>query len=249
MLFTPDESDYPYVMRNDPVRARLAELIAHRDPPTDLKRASLACGKNHAYLHQFVHRGTPRRLPEDVRYALASHLGVDQSVLRDLAPLPAPLDPHPNPPNVRGGGRTSSADDDQIAVPELRTSNLTQGADPVEPEEGAARWSFPLGWVRHALKANPEALRIVEVDGDSMEPILRSGDQLLIDTERRAPSPPGIFVIFDGVGLIPRSLEFLPNSDPRIVLVRASGNRIKDIEVPLGDIRIIGRAVWHARRL
>lgn len=226
------------------------DLIAHRDPPTDLKRASLACGKNHAYLHQFVHRGTPRRLPEDVRHALAAHLGVDQSVLREANPLPPPLDPHPNPPgNLRTGENDNARDDEQVFISEIRASDVAQGATQADPKPDAARWSFPLGWVKYALKATPTSLRMVGVDGDSMEPDLRSGDHLLIDTGRRAPSPPGIFVIFDGVGLIARSLEFLPNSDPAIVLVRSPGERVRDVEVPLDHIQIIGRAIWHARRL
>lgn len=237
-------------MLNDSVRNRLVDLIAHRDPPTDLKRASLACGKNHAYLHQFVHRRTPRRLPEDVRHALASHLGVDESVLRDAGPLPAPLDPHPNPPRTDGADlKDSDRDDEQVFVPELRVSNLAGVDDPIKPEGNAARWSFPLGWVRHALKSQPTALRIVSVDGDAMEPALRSGDQLLIDTDRRAPSPPGVFVVFDGVGLIPRSLEYLPNSDPPVVLIHSPSDLVRDLEMPLDDVQIIGRAVWHARRL
>ncbi|MDA1309281.1 MAG: peptidase S24 [Proteobacteria bacterium] len=236
------------------------DLIAHRDPPSDLKRASLACGKNHAYLHQFVHRGTPRRLPEDVRYALAAHLGVDQSVLRNTDLHTPPLDPHPNPPpasrNLQGASDESerlstveALDERIVPVPELRVSNLTVGGDPAEPGENADHWCFPLGWVRHGLKARPEALRIIGVDGDTMEPLFRSGDHLLIDTDRRAPSPPGIFVLFDGVGLIPRMLEFLPNSDPQTVLVRSPGGAVRDLEAPLVDIQIIGRAVWHARRL
>jgi hypothetical protein len=242
-------------MPDDSVRNRLMDLIVHRDPPTDLKRASLACGKNHAYLHQFVHRGTPRRLPEHVRYALASHLGVDQSVLRDGAPLAMPLDPHPNPPRANEGAKTGIAeqgqgtDHGQVFVRELRVRNSAKAKGPPRPEEGEEHWSFPLGWVQHVLKSQPAALRVVNVDGDAMEPSFRSGDQLLIDTDRRAPSPPGVFVIFDGVGLIPRSLEFLPNSEPPVVLIHASSDLVRDVEVPLVNVQIIGRAVWHARRL
>lgn len=171
-------------------------------------------------------------------------------MLRDADPLPIPLDPHPNPPGQAGArGRSGVQDDDQIFISELRTSNLPKGADPITPEPGAARWSFPLGWVKYALKANAASLRMVGIDGNSMEPDFRSGDHLLIDTDRRAPSPPGVFVMFDGVGLIARALEFLPNSDPAIVLIRSSGEMTSNLEVPLDEIHIVGRAVWHARRL
>ena len=33
-----------------------------------------------------------------------------------------------------------------------------------------------------------------------MEPLFLSGDQVLIDVSRKAPVPPGIFVIWDGMG-------------------------------------------------
>ena len=52
----------------DPIRLRLLKLIDTRD--SDLKKVSLAIGKNAAYVHQFIYRGTPKVLPEDVRQAL-----------------------------------------------------------------------------------------------------------------------------------------------------------------------------------
>jgi len=34
---------------------------------------------------------------------------------------------------------------------------------------------------------------MITIDGDSMEPLLASGDRILIDTSQRIPVPPGIF--------------------------------------------------------
>jgi phage repressor protein C with HTH and peptisase S24 domain len=44
--------------------------------------------------------------------------------------------------------------------------------------------------------------RIEIIDGDSTEPLLASGDRILIDTSQREPVPPGIFVIWVGMGLV-----------------------------------------------
>ncbi len=63
---------------NDVVRVRLMQLIVDRK--TNLAAVSRAIGRNHAYLQQFVARGKPKKLPEDVRYALAAFFSVDQSV-------------------------------------------------------------------------------------------------------------------------------------------------------------------------
>ncbi len=65
----------------DSIRQRVLELVADRE--TNLAAVSRAIGRNHAYLHQFVHRGKPHRLPEIVRHALAQHFGIDEAELVD----------------------------------------------------------------------------------------------------------------------------------------------------------------------
>jgi hypothetical protein len=37
---------------------------------------------------------------------------------------------------------------------------------------------------------------------------------VLVDLGRRSPTPPGIFVLHDGMGLVAKRLEYIPNSDP-----------------------------------
>lgn len=56
-----------------------------------LKAASERAGMNHAYLHQFIHKGKPRYLAEQVREALAKAYGVDPERLR-----PPPAKPRPS---------------------------------------------------------------------------------------------------------------------------------------------------------
>ena len=100
----------------DPIRLRVLERIERTG--TDLKKASLACGKNAAYVHQFIYRGTPKILPEDVRESLAKHLGVNDRELRH--PEVPPRKPASRgrksttskrmatPASVRGGQRWAS---------------------------------------------------------------------------------------------------------------------------------------------
>ena len=58
-----------------------------------MKQASEYVGRNHAYLHQFLLRRTPRTFPEEVRYPLAALLGVPEGSLRSGLPLPPPPRP------------------------------------------------------------------------------------------------------------------------------------------------------------
>ena len=252
-------------MKLDPIRRKLLDLIAHRDPPTDLKKASLFCGKNHAYLHQFVHRGTPRKLPEDVRHALAAHLGVDETELR-----------HPQSPPGETGARQASSvtarrpgaytyggpalgepvntvdpatDDSIVAVPEVRVVAAAGGGTLAEYEPLGDDWYFPVAWLRHELRARASDLKIISIDGDSMEPVLQSGDKVLIDTSRTAPSPPGIFVLHDGLGLVAKQIEYVPNTEPPSLVIKSANARYQDYERTVDEINIIGRVIWFARRV
>ena len=69
----------------DAPRKLLLDALARR-PGLTLDKLSVAIGRNHAYLHQYLMRGTPRELPEPVRRALAPLVGVPPD---SLAPGPA----------------------------------------------------------------------------------------------------------------------------------------------------------------
>jgi len=65
------------------VRRRIIAAIAATSPRLSLKQLSRAIGRNDAYMQQFLHRGTPRYLPENARHRLAACLGLDQRQLVD----------------------------------------------------------------------------------------------------------------------------------------------------------------------
>tara|TARA_R100001086_G_C11752077_1_gene235656 strand:+ start:26 stop:559 length:534 start_codon:yes stop_codon:yes gene_type:complete len=58
------------------------------DNNLDLKNVSLAIGRNHAYLHQFINRGIPRKLPEEAREKLAIILGIHPDELKEKTESP-----------------------------------------------------------------------------------------------------------------------------------------------------------------
>jgi phage repressor protein C with HTH and peptisase S24 domain len=60
--------------------SRVAEL------GLSLSELSLKVGKNHAYFQQYIKRGIPNRLPENVRGQVAEILGIDEQLLKDAAP-------------------------------------------------------------------------------------------------------------------------------------------------------------------
>ena len=65
----------------DGVRGMIVSRVAELG--LSLSELSLKVGKNHAYFQQFIKRGVPNRLPEDVRGRVAEILGLEERVLKE----------------------------------------------------------------------------------------------------------------------------------------------------------------------
>jgi len=234
----------------DPVRIRLLKLIQTRD--TDLKKVSVALGKNAAYIHQFIYRGTPKVLPEDVREALAKFLEVDDTELRHTEVPPrkprGSAEPEPSEPVRRRRGKIDVEGFCSVAEIDVRAS-AGPGAAHDGIEESKETWLFPDPVIRHEFRASAKDLRIITIDGDSMEPLLSTGDRMLSDSSQRVPVPPGIFVIWDGMGLVAKRVEHVPHSDPPKVVIKSVNPEYQTYERDAEEVNIIGRVIWAAKRL
>ncbi|MCA3413222.1 MAG: helix-turn-helix transcriptional regulator [Roseomonas sp.] len=235
----------------DPTRLRVMKLIQQRR--TDLKKASLAIGRNAAYLQQYLYRGIPKTLPEDAREALAAFLEVPEESLRpakkeSMDDMKAPMMPPAismMPPAALGAAVPGFS---QIPELDVRAS-AGHGAFHEGDEEIKAVWMFPDAVIRHELRARSANLRIITIDGDSMEPLLASGDRVLVDTAQRVPAPPGIFVIWDGLGIVAKRIEHIPTAEPSRIVIKSVNPLYNDYERPTEDVNIIGRVIWAGKKL
>jgi phage repressor protein C with HTH and peptisase S24 domain len=137
-----------------------------------------------------------------------------------------------------------------VAVPYVKVRPSMGGGQAVdqEPEYGRP-YHFQKSWIKHDLKAEPANLRIMHVEGDSMMPTLMDGDIVLVDIGRRVPTPPGIFVLHDGMGLVAKRLEHLPNSDPPRLRICSDNGQYAAYEGTADEVNIIGRIRWFAREM
>ena len=83
----------------------------------------------------------------------------------------------------------------------------------------------------------------------AMEPLLSSGDHILIDVSRTVLAPPGMFVIWDGIALVGKRIEHVPHSDPARMVLKSINPEYDSHERPAEEIRVVGRAVWLSRKL
>ncbi len=220
----------------DSQRRKLLTLLYAHEPRVTLKEASLAIGKNHAYLQQFVHRGSPRRLSEESRRALADFIGVDEDELR----------PSDLPPPRRSSSR--QFDEEFVLLPVLDVAAAAGAGTYVEQEGERFRIAFRRDWLRSVTSAQPDLLEVIEVRGDSMSPTLSHGDHILVDRSQVRARDDGIYVLRMTDELLVKRITIDPVRGQAIISTDNPAHRPLE-PVALEDIHIAGRVIWIGRQV
>lgn len=131
--------------------------------------------------------------------------------------------------------------------------NLTDGnGHTISSDATKGIWQFPPEYLAE-VSLRPKQVRIIEIFGDSMTRPdgggLHSGDRVMVDLGDRNPTPPGIFAIWDGFGVVVKRLERIMGSEPAAIRLISDNPAHEPYERTAGEVNIIGRIVWFARRL
>jgi len=239
------------------IDARIAEL------ELDLKSVSLELGFGDAYVHQFLNYDKPKKLDGDTRDRLADILGFDrglfhllaqgdQSVLSRLWGDGAPITDLKRTADFDLSSRPK-AKQAQIDEVHVRGGAGDGGITEIEhlnaPDQVRATWGIPSEYIRSELLTGPSDIRIIAIQGDSMHPTLQSGDRALVDTGDKRPSPPGIFALWDGYGVIVKRVELVPMEKPPKMRVISDNQLHRAYEIEPDEHTIIGRIVGMIRRM
>jgi len=108
---------------------------------------------------------------------------------------------------------------------------------------------FRRAWIRERQKASPSLLRVMTIQGDSMIPRLQDGNVVLVDMTQRSPNPPRFFVLYDGMGLVAKRLEFIPMNEPPKVCIIADNQQYSTYDGTADEVNSIGRVRWYGREM
>ncbi|MBB5711512.1 S24 family peptidase [Sphingomonas xinjiangensis] len=201
-------------------RAALEALMAQHG--IGFAELSRVIGRNPAYLQQYVRRGSPRTLAEGDRHRLAAFFGV---------------------PDAQLGGPHASG------LIEIARLDVGASAGPGRlPDAEAVRRPGELSpALLRQLGVRPEAASMIRVEGDSMEPLLSNGDEILVDRDRaEVRARGGIFVIrVDGALMVKRLRPALGGG----VDVVSENPAYPPRHCKPGDVEVIGRVTWMSRSL
>ena len=213
-------------------RAALDRLLAERG--VDYARISQVIGRNPAYIQQYIKRGSPRRLAEDDRARIAAYLGVPEAMLG------GPMQRVASPARVRGSG--------MILVPKLAIGASAGAGASVDGEAVEGEVAFDPKWLRD-LGADPRALSIIRVEGDSMAPTLDDGDDILVDGgDAAARLRDGIYVLRMDDVLMVKRVARAPGQG-RVSVISDNPHYRSWDDLPMASVQLVGRVVWTGRRV
>ena len=216
---------------HDP-RAALDRLLRERG--IDYARLSAVVGRNAAYIQQYIKRGSPRRLAEQDRARIAAYLGVSEALLGG--------------PEQRVAAPARARGRDMVLVPKLAIGASAGAGMTIDGEAVEGELAFDPRWLRD-LGADPRALTIIRVEGDSMAPTLDDGDDIMVDGGDTATRlRDGIYVLRMDDVLMVKRVARAPGPG-RISVISDNVQYRSWDDLPMTAVQLIGRVVWTGRRV
>lgn len=212
----------------DDPRTTLDELISQRG--VNYSAVSRLLGRNVSYIQQYLRKGSPRHLDEQDRQILAQFFGVDEAVLG------GPVARHT--PVIQ-----------LVQIPVLDVEASAGHGALAGAESQAGQFGFDEKWLRKLTQAKPASLSIIKVVGDSMEPTLHDGDEVLVDVaDDQSKLRDGIYVLrMDGALNVKR------------VAIEPQGRKISVVSdnsaypswqgLDRRSVNIVGRVLWFGRKI
>ena len=206
------------------VRKELDRLIQQRR--LGYSSISRMIGRNSSYIQQFIKRGSPRKLDDDDRRTLASFFGVDEQVL---------------------GGPPAPMRDGLIEIPVLNVDASAGFGAIAESETAHTRFGFDERWLGRLTRAKSASLSIIHVLGDSMEPTLSDGDEVLVDaSDQGSRLRDGIYVLRADDALVVKRVTLKPGG--RKITISSDNSAYPSWDdVDRSEIQVVGRVIWFGR--
>ena len=219
------------------VRAELETLI--RQHGEDYASLSRMIGRNPAYIQQFIKRGTPQRLSEDDRSRLATYFRVSEERLGGRTQ-----------PIVRSTAQAGGRQSDVLLVPRVDVSASAGPGRIADIEPHGAPLALDGAMLRDIAGTSLAGLSVIRVAGDSMEPTLVDGDEILVNRHDGVDRlRAGIYVLRIEDMLIVKRLVS-GDGEPRRFVIRSDNPRYPDlVDYDAASLQLIGRVIWACRKI
>lgn len=212
----------------DEARVNLERLS--RERRCSYASLSKMLGRNTSYLQQYMTKGSPKHLDERDRMLLSRFFGVDEIEL--------------GAPVYRRGNVT-----ELVEIPVIDVKASAGPGALAEMESKTAQFGFDQKWLKRLTSSKASSLSIIQVSGDSMEPTLHDGDEVMVDlADGAARLRDGIYVLRMDDALNVKRIAIEPQG--RLISVVSDNAAYPTWHgLERRAINIVGRVLWFGRKL
>jgi len=82
-----------------------------------------------------------------------------------------------------------------------------------------------------------------------MVPLLEHDNTVMLDCSQTRPSPLRIFILDEGVGIVAKRIEIIPNTNPQMLRIVLENFSYSSYQRRIDEVHIVGRVVLFTRRL
>jgi phage repressor protein C with HTH and peptisase S24 domain len=148
---------------------------------------------------------------------------------------------------ARGQAQAEEENQDLVMIPRYAAEASAGRGAFLEAEEVEGVLALNRGLVRSELHAQPDQLSALYIRGDSMEPMLRSGDVAVIDHSQVQERTDGVYVLRINGSLLVKSLQWLPGGRLRVKSENPAYESYT-VDPREEEVHMIGRVVWAGRK-
>lgn len=147
-------------------------------------------------------------------------------------------------------GVTETANQVEKATPKFRENEVIiemidataccgDGIDNL-PEKVCGHWHLPTAEFKTITSVAPSNIKMLRVQGDSMQPTINEGDWVWVDTSNNFISSDGMYLIKMHTGLAVKRLQ----SGLSNIVIKSDNTSYSDITADVGEVQIIGKVVY-----
>lgn len=146
-------------------------------------------------------------------------------------------------------GQARQAPEGGVLIPRYEARATAGVGTSLDPGWAVEKVMFSADFIRNKLRRNPDNLALIECAGDSMEPALRDGDELLVDTSATEPRSGPIYILRVGGALLAKRVQ--PRMDGTVMILSDNPRYPAEVITPseATPLDVVGEVLWRSGTL
>lgn len=136
-----------------------------------------------------------------------------------------------------------------VMIPRYEARASAGIGTPLDPGWVSDKVLFSADFIRKRLRRKPENLALIECSGDSMEPTLHDGDELLVDTTANDLRSGAIYILRVAGALLAKRVQ--PRLDGTLMIISDNTRYPPEVFHPAegSQLDIVGEVIWRSGSL